>query len=151
MTFIFPDYNLFYIWLLLIIVFIVVEVITFNLTTIWFAFGSIISMICAYARFSLTVQIVAFLSVSILLAVFARPIAVKRLRVGKNKTNLDSLIGETGVVTKTIQDVSTGLVKVRGQVWSAESVSTEAIEEGKRVEIVEIRGVKLLVTKKEKI
>ena len=149
MNFIFPDYNLTYFWLFFVILFIVIEVVTFNLTTIWFAFGSLVSMICAYAKIPLTPQIIIFLSVSIILAVFARPIAVKRLKVGKNKTNLDSLIGETGVVTKKITDVSYGLVKVHGQIWSAETASGETIEEGEKIEIMEIRGVKLIVNKKE--
>ncbi len=149
MNFILPDYNFLYIWLFLVVFFIVIEVITFNLTTIWFAFGSLISMICAYIKISPTIQIIVFLSVSILLALFARPIAVKYLKVGKNKTNLDSLIGETAVVTKTISDVSSGLVKVKGQEWSADSALGDTIEAGIKVVIVEIRGVKLLVNKKE--
>ena len=147
MSFIFPDYNFTYVWLFFVIIFIVIEVITFNLTTLWFAFGALISMICAYAKFPVIAQIVIFLSVSILLAVFAKPIAVKYLRVGKNKTNIDSLIGETGIVLKTIEDVSSGVVKVKGQEWSADSASGEAIEVGEKVTIMEIRGVKLLVNR----
>jgi len=142
-----PDYNLFYLWLSLIAIFIVIEVVSFSLTTLWFAFGSFISMICAYANSSIIVQIVVFLSVSILSAAFARPIAIKYLRVGKYKTNTDSLIGEVGVVIKTIQDVSPGHVKVRGQEWSADSVAGEIIEVGEKVEIVAIKGVKLIVNR----
>jgi membrane protein implicated in regulation of membrane protease activity len=151
MTLIFPEYNLFYVWLILIVAFIVIELLTFNLTTIWFAFGSLFSMILAYTKFSIITQIIVFLSVSILLAVFARPIAVKYLKVGKNKTNIDSLIGETGIVITAINDISPGIVKVRGQDWSANSVSGETIEAGEKVEIMEIKGVKLFVNKKEKI
>lgn len=149
MNFILPDYNLTYIWFFLVVIFIVIEITTFNLTTIWFAFGSLISMICAYVKFPLTAQIILFLSVSILFAIFARPIAVKYLKVGKNKTNVEGLIGETGIVIKRIQDISSGLVKVNGQEWSADSASGDVIESGERVTIVNIRGVKLLVNKKE--
>ncbi|MCL2481200.1 MAG: NfeD family protein [Spirochaetaceae bacterium] len=145
MSFIFPDYNLFYVWLFFIIIFIVIELVTFNLTTLWFAFGSFISMICAYLKFSIIVQIIVFLSVSIVLAILAKPIAVKYLKVGKHKTNIDSLIGETGVVIKTIKDISPGHVKVKGQDWSADSASGETIEVGEKVEIMEIKGVKLIV------
>ena len=149
MNFIFPDFNYMYIWLALLIVFIIVELLTFNLTTIWFAFGSLVSMLFAYAKFSPVAQIVIFLSVSILSVILAKPVAKKHLKVGKNKTNTDSLIGETGIVTKTIPALSTGHVKVKGQIWSADSVSGETITEGEKVEIVDIKGVKLLVTKKE--
>ncbi|MCL2294723.1 MAG: NfeD family protein [Spirochaetes bacterium] len=148
MNFIIPDYNLTYIWLAFVIIFIIIEVTTFNLTTIWFAFGSLISMIFAYARASLTVQVLAFLFVSILLVVFARPLAVK-YKVGINKTNTDSLLGEIGVVTKTIKDMSTGHVKVKGQEWSADLASGETIEVGEKVEIVDIKGVKLICRRSE--
>ena len=149
MNFIFPEYYLPYVWLAFVVIFILVEVFTFNLTTIWFAFGSLVSMLCAYAKFSMTAQIIIFLSVSIVLAFFARPIAVKYLKVGKSKTNADRLIGETGVVTKVITDLASGLVKVKEQEWTAELISGESIEVGERVEIINIKGVKLLVKKKE--
>jgi len=147
MSFILPDYNFLYIWLFLVVIFIVVEVVTFNLTTLWFALGALVAMICAYAKCSLIMQIVLFLSVSILSAAFARPVAVKYLKVGKYKTNIDSLIGETGVVIKTIQDISSGHVKVKGQEWSADSASGETIEVGEKVEIISIKGVKLIVNR----
>jgi membrane protein implicated in regulation of membrane protease activity len=149
MIFIFSLGNMVYIWLALIVVFIIIEVLTFNLTTVWFAFGSLVGMICAYITLSLTVQIFLFLLSSIILAVFARPFTVKKLKLGKIKTNIDSIIGGTGVVLKTISEFSVGIVKVDGKEWSAKSVSEETIEEGKIIKVIEIRGVTLIVEKYE--
>ena len=66
-----------FVWLLLLIAMIVVELITMGLTTIWFAGGTIIAIILAIFHVPLAIQIVAFLIVSIVLLIFTRPVAVK--------------------------------------------------------------------------
>jgi len=140
-----------YIWLFAATVFIVIEALTFNLTTMWFAFGSLIGMLCSIAGFPVLTQLLISLFSSIALILFARPIAVKYLKVGRTKTNSESLIGETGTVIKKIGGLEPGIVKVKGQEWSAEAASGGEIKTGEKVEIVEIRGVKLLVNKKGEI
>jgi len=98
---------------------------------------------------SLQIQIVVFLLVSIACLILTRPIAVEKLKIGKVKTNLDSLIGETGVVETTINNVnSEGYVKLKGQIWSARSTDDEVIEKDELVVVEEIKGVKLIVKKK---
>ncbi len=144
----FLSLNPVYIWFAAAVVFIAIEAFTFNLTTIWFAFGSVAGMFFAMAGLPALAQILLSLVFSILLLLFARPIAVKYLKVGKTKTNSESLIGETGIVTKAIEEYKTGIVKVKGQEWTAMSVSGTAIDENEKVVIKEIRGVKLLVNKK---
>ena len=63
------------------------------------------------------------------------------------KTNVDSLIGQTGLVTQDIDNLNAkGQVKVRGQIWTARSISDEVkLHEGQKVSIESISGVKVIV------
>lgn len=133
------------IWTVLIVGFTLVEAGTMGLTSIWFAVGSLASLITALMGFGLAVQIVVFLIVAVILLVYTRPIAKKVLKVGSHKTNIDALIGEVGYVTKAISSHENGLVKIKGQIWTARSIDDESIEIDRNVEIIAIEGVKLIV------
>jgi membrane protein implicated in regulation of membrane protease activity len=61
------------------------------------------------------------------------------------KTNLDAVIGSIGVVTSDINH-DIGRVTVLGKDWAA--VSDEVINAGEKVDILDIKGVKLVVKKK---
>lgn len=136
-------------WLIIIAACVIIEASTMGLTTIWFAIGALIAWFVYLTGASLQVQIVVFLLVSILCLVLTRPIAVKKLKVGRAKTNLDSLIGEIAKVENTIDNFNNeGYVKTRGQVWTARSEDDEVIEKDELVVIKEIKGVKLIVKRK---
>jgi len=134
-----------YVWLGIIIVLIIIEAATVNLTTIWLAGGAFLAFIFALFKLPLYAQLAAFLVVSIVLLIFTRPIVVKYFKVGIQKTNTDSLIGKTGLVVMDILEHKPGQVKVKGQVWTAVSESGEAIKENTEVAVVAIEGVKLVV------
>lgn len=136
-------------WLIIIAACVIIEASTVSLTTIWFAIGALVAWLVYLMGLNLYVQIVVFFIVSITCLILTRPIAVEKLKVGKNKTNLDSLIGETAKVETTINNFNNvGYVKLKGQVWSARSTNDEIIEKGELVNVEEIKGVKLIVSKK---
>ncbi len=136
-------------WLIIIAACVIIEASTMGLTTIWFAIGALVAWFIHLTGLGLHVQIVVFLIVSIACLVLTRPIAVKKLKVGKNKTNLDSLIGETAKVETTINNFNNvGYVNLRGQIWSARSIDDEVIEKDEPVVVKEIKGVKLIVKRK---
>ena len=121
-------------WLIVFVVLLIVEIATMGLTTIWFAGGALVS----------------FLAVSILLLVLTRPIAVKYFNQEREKTNVDSLIGQNAVVLEEINTIkATGRVEVNGMEWSAKTEHTEIIEVNTVVSIKGIQGVKLIVEKAE--
>jgi len=132
-------------WLGIIIILVIIEAATVNLTTIWLAGGALIAFIFALLKLPLFAQLIAFLAVSVILLIFTRPIAVKYLKVGTQKTNADALIGKTGLVVMDISEHKSGQVKVKGQIWTAVSESGEYIKENTEVVIVAIEGVKLVV------
>lgn len=143
-------------WLILVVVFSLIELAcSFNLITVWFAISALImvfvsgltEMLDASVRFSLHLGL--FLLISLVLLIFTRPIAIKKLKVGRAKTNVNDLIGRDALVIKEIAKFSKGEVKIRGQVWTAISENDETIEENSECEVVNVEGVKLIVKKKQ--
>ncbi|WP_313339402.1 NfeD family protein [Sedimentibacter sp.] len=136
-------------WLIIIAACVIIEAATMGLTTIWFAIGALVAWLVYLIGLDLYVQIMVFLFVSIICLVLTRPIAVEKLKIGKSRTNADSLIGEQIKVIETINNINNeGTVNARGQIWSAKSANDEIIEKDELVVVVEIKGVKLIVKRK---
>jgi membrane protein implicated in regulation of membrane protease activity len=134
------------IWIILAVVFAVIEGFTFGMVTIWFTIGAVVSAIIAMAGGGTGLQVIVFFAVSIILLIFTRPILVKHLKVGREKNNIEIIEGKIGLVTETIEPFKSGLVKVNGVVWTA--VGEEpvfAAEAGTEVKIKRVEGVKLIV------
>ena len=137
-------------WLIAIALLLLVEFATAALTTIWFAGGSLLALLCAVAGGPVWMQVVLFLAGSVVLLLLTRPMAVRMLHKGTVATNADSLIGQEAVVTEKIDNLqSTGTVQINGQEWTARSVNPEhVIEKGEVVMVRAIEGVKLIVGKR---
>lgn len=129
------------------VILIIIEGVTLGLTTIWFAIGALIAMISAMLHLPFIGQIFVFLISSLVLLYFTRSVAKEYLKIGKTKTNVDSLIGELGIVIKDILPFNTGQVKVKGQIWTAKALGDDEIMENERIEVVDVEGVKLIVRK----
>jgi membrane protein implicated in regulation of membrane protease activity len=137
------------IWLVVMIGFLIAEALTVGLVGIWFAGGALVAVILSLLEVSPLIQIIVFFAVSICLLVFTRKIFVEKLNTGKENTNVDALIGETGQVISTIYPMEIGQVKLKGQVWSAlADDSLLTIEEGTHVTIKASEGIKLIVVPK---
>ena len=136
-------------WLLLAAIFIVIEIITLGLTTIWFAGGAFVAAIAAACGANLVIQIILFVVVSVVLLFLTRPIAVKHLNANTEKTNAEALVGAKAVVLEEINNLKeTGKAKVNGMEWTARAKSDdEIIPVDSMVTITEISGVKLIVEK----
>ncbi|MCD8398580.1 MAG: NfeD family protein [Lachnospiraceae bacterium] len=134
-------------WLAALVLFLAIEAITLGLTTIWFAGGALVAFVLAILQMSLGVQVAAFCAVSVLLLIFTRPAAARWLNRDRVRTNAQSLVGETAVVTERIDNLAgSGQVQVHGQYWTARSADQSlVIEKEKNVKIEEISGVKLIV------
>ena len=134
-------------WLVAAAVFVVIEIMTMGLTTIWFAGGALVGAVMAAVSLPLWSQIIAFAVISVILLILTRPWALKYVNSRTIKTNVDILIGQTGLVTQDIDNLNAkGQVKVRGQIWTARSISDEVkLHEGQKVSIESISGVKVIV------
>lgn len=141
--------NGIYSWLILLIAFLVIELMTLGLTTIWFAGGSLIAFLAGLLGAPLYLQIVIFFVTSLLLLGLTRPIVKNYFNKNRVKTNAAALIGKHAVVLEEINNLKcSGQVSVDGQQWSARTKNEEEIiEAGDKVQILEINGVKLIVQK----
>lgn len=141
-----------YVWLTALVAFVVIEIATMGLTTIWFAGGALIALTLAMLNTSFYVQLGAFLVVSIVLLVCTRPLAVKYFNGKREKTNIDSMIGKQAIVVAEIDNLrEEGQVILNGMEWSARAYEEgTVIPAGAVVEVKEVRGVKLMVMEKGK-
>lgn len=134
-----------WIWAVALAVLVIIELLTVGLTTIWFAAGALAALISACFDVSVTLQIVLFIIISVTLLVFTRPLLIRKMHLGREKTNIDSILGQTGIVTEHIGEFDSGLVKVGGQIWTALSTDQTAIDPGQKITVDRVEGVKLIV------
>ncbi len=138
--------NMSIVWVVLMVVFLVVEAATAGLTCIWFAIGSLAALIAALFDAQLWLQIVWFLVISFVTLYFTRPLVKKYVNSRSQPTNADMVIGKEALVTEDIDNVeATGAVSVGGKVWTARSADGGRIKTGAVVSVLRIEGVKLIV------
>jgi membrane protein implicated in regulation of membrane protease activity len=145
MLFDFGYVSIRWIWVALTIIFSLIEAFTFGLTTIWFALAAFVMVFLSFLPIPLVFQIIIFLAISATLLIFTRPVAIKKLKIGREKTNVDSLVGKHALVTKQIGEFERGEVKLNGQIWTARSENDAKINEGTKCEVVRIEGVQAIV------
>ncbi len=145
------DYTIF--WLVALVLFIVIEIATMGLTTIWFAGGALLAVVASALGLPLAAQIVLFFAVSFILLYFTRPIAVKYFNKDRVKTNAESLVGRQAIVISEIDNLQgIGQVTVGGMEWSARTAEAGIrLDVGSVVNIIAINGVKLIVEEKKEI
>ena len=135
-------------WLILFIVLLVIEIITLGLTTIWFAGGALTAFVLSMLEVSPVLQWAVFCAASLILLFATRPWAVRYFNnQKKEKTNVDSLIGKTAVVTSEIRNLEgKGEVFVNGLTWTARTEEDSlVIKENTHVTVTAVQGVKLIV------
>lgn len=134
------------IWLIVAVAAAIIEGVTMGLTSIWFVPPALVVLLLSLTGIPLWSQVVIFVVLSVLAFVFLYPWAKKNLKLGKTKTNYEAVIGRTGVVLLTIDNMkAVGQVKVDGQIWSAKSSDEDVlIEEGKEVKVLDVKGVKII-------
>ena len=141
------------IWLILFIIFLVVELATVGLTSVYFSAGSLIALIMSFLGVPLLGQIIAFIIVSGVLLYFTRPFAVRVINSRHTKTNVEDLVDKVVKITERVNNLEqTGRGVLNGIDWTVRSVKEEEVlEVGSLAKVVEIQGVKLIVTPYEEV
>ena len=138
------SYGMF--WLIVAAAALVIEIISLGLSSIWFTGGGIVAALIAYADGPLWLQVIAFVGVSTILLLLMRPLAKKRLKIGEEKTNIDSMIGRIEKVLVTVDNnAGTGMIKIGDIDWRSVSDDGSVIPDGTLVKISRIEGTKLYV------
>lgn len=139
------------IWLALLVVFLIVEAACpIHLVSIWFAAGATVALVVSLLGGPVWLQVVLFVLVSGVLLGLLWPLVRKYMNPKLTATNVDSVIGSTGLVTAAIDNLAAaGQVKLGGMVWTARSTSGASIPEGTCIRVDRIEGVKVFVSPAE--
>lgn len=137
------------IWLIVAIVFVILEIFTSGFAVLCFGIGAAVAAIVScYAGFN--AQLIAMVVGTALSFVSVRPFVLKIISRKKQevKTNADALVGRRGIVSETV-DASqhTGRVAIDGDDWKAVSVDGSRIEVGQSVVIVNRESLIITVKK----
>lgn len=137
---------MFYSWLAIVIGLAILEMATTSLVSIWFVLSGLLAMVASLFIKSILIQVAIFVIFGSLFMILTKKIT-KKIVPEKQKTNLDRIVGMTGIVTEKITKNHPGEVKVDGKRWTA--VSNKTIEIGSSVKILEINSTKLTVERME--
>ena len=140
--------EMIWVWLAVVAVSLIVEFLSWDLTSIWFAIAGLVSLILsAIDGIAWEVQLAVFIVISALLLIFVRKICRRVLLKNANtKTNVDAYIGKRSKLLKAIgADENFGEVKFNGVIWQATSEAHDEIEAGAEVEVVRVEGNKMIV------
>ncbi len=134
-------------WVLLALVCGMIELATVGLWFLWLALAALLTALGVQIGWltSIGSQLLVFAIFTLAFIVFTRPIALRFLETKDTPSNVNALIGQHGVVTKSINPYHVGQAKVNGEIWTA--TAEEDIEVDVRIRVVGIQGVKLMVEK----
>lgn len=140
------EYAMMIFWIVLLVVLIIVEAVTAQLVTIWFAAGAAAALIAELCGLEQWLQWVIFIAVSAIALIATRPLVRKVTKKAVQPTNADRCIGQTAVVTEDIDNIEgRGQVHVNGITWTARSSDGTVFKKDERVTVEKIEGVKLIV------
>lgn len=135
------------VWLLLLVVFLAAEAATVSMVSLWFAVSALVALLVALLGGPGWLQGTLFLVISAVLLALLRPLVKRYVSPRITATNVDSVIGSTGLVTTAIDNVSAvGQVKLGAMEWTARSTSGEVIPAGAKIRVDRIEGVKVFVS-----
>lgn len=135
------------IWIVLLVLFLVLEAATVQLVSAWFALGALCALLANLCGVGVVWQVVLFLVVSAICLIATRPLVKKMTATKIQKTNADRCIGAEAVVLEEINNLkSTGLVKAMGNTWTARSEDGSVIQKDAVVIVRKMEGVKLIVS-----
>ena len=138
-----------YLWLIIAGLFFVGEIFTNGFLIFWFGIASIVAMLSSFITDNIYIQTVIFLISSCILLLASKPL-FKRIMKSNTpiNTNAFSIVDKKGVVLLDIDNnKGVGQIKVNGEVWSAKSETDELISKDSEVVVLNIEGVKAVVSK----
>lgn len=138
------------IWLIAAIIFLVIELVTPTLVSIWFSLAAFIMSPISLIGLPIYVEIIIFLAISIVALILLRRLYIDKIRPKNDlKDNLsDKILLSTGIVTKTIDNSKNeGQIIVGDIYWKAISDDDSIIEKDEKVSITKVLDTKVFVKK----
>ena len=137
-----------WVWLAVFVLAIIIEACTQDFVSIWFAVGSLVSLIIN-TLVPIWAEVITFAIVSFMALVLTRPLVKKMTERSARYTNVDDFVGKRVKVNKGISKFVAGEIKINGIEYTAILMenSDEEILEDSIVEIVALKGNKVIVKK----
>ena len=140
------EFTMLIFWVVMLVVLLIVEAVTAQMVTIWFAAGAAAAIAAEILGAQVWLQWIVFVAVSAVALVVTRPLVRKLTKTRVQPTNADRCIGQTAIVVEDIDNIeSKGQVNVNGIVWTARSSDGTPFKKDERVIVEKIDGVKLIV------
>lgn len=134
-------------WLVLILVFLVIEMLSLDFTFVMLAIGSLAGLGTHFLGAPVWVQVIVAAAVALLLIFLLRPPLLRHLRHGGDPTptNIEAVLGLSGRVLTTVT-MHEGQVKLaNGEIWSARSDIPAHFEPGTSIRVSRIDGATAFV------
>ncbi len=138
-------------WLVLILIFVIVEMLSLEFTFLMLAIGSLGGLISGLFGLPWWWQLAVAAVLSILLLFTIRPPLLRLLKRGGDpaKSNVDRLLGSSGVVVLTVSTTG-GQVKLsNGETWTsrlASGIANSELQPGEHVFVTAIEGATAVVS-----
>lgn len=145
-----PQIQPWHVWIILGIVFTIIEILDPAFFFIALGIGAIITGLLSLIPFiegSIPLQIILFAVFSFVAFLFTRRLGKRVLRNTGGETNVFALKGKMGFITKAIPAEGKGYVKIGGEEWVAVAQDASVIEANAKVTVLDIDGNKLVVAK----
>jgi membrane protein implicated in regulation of membrane protease activity len=143
-------------WLVLILIFITVEMLTLEFTFLMIAVGSVAGLVSGLIGVPWWGQLIVAAVASVLLLLLIRPPLLRVLKRGADpaKSNVAALLGIEGTVIQTLSTPAGGQVKLsNGETWTARIDATapsDDLQPGERVLVAGIEGSTAVVIPTER-
>jgi membrane protein implicated in regulation of membrane protease activity len=138
-----------WIWGIIIIATIIIELFTTDIDAIWFSAGATAALVLSFFDIHIAIQLTVFVAVTATL-LFTVGKWTKKLVMTKNiPTNSDSLIGKEILILEAADEFNKGSGVINDVVWTVICRAGISIEKGKHAIIIAIDGNKLVVKNKE--
>lgn len=133
-------------WLVLILVFLVIEMLTLDFTFLMLSIGGLAGLLTDLLGAPVWLQVIIAAAVAAVLVLVLRPPLLRRLHRGQDPTpsNVEALLGIGGIVVSSVGPHGGQVKLANGDVWTARTDSEE-LEPGTRVRVRRIDGATAVV------
>jgi membrane protein implicated in regulation of membrane protease activity len=137
------------IWLAVILIFVIIEVVTVDFTSLMLAVGSLGGLIASLFHAPFWLEVVVAAVIALLLLLTVRPPLKRALGRGGDRTrsNVDALMGQAGVIAIDFNGRPTTVKLANGETWTvARAQPTDPeLKEGDHVVVTAIDGSTAIV------
>ena len=139
--------NLWIVWIAIGIVFLIIELLTTALVSIWFVPSAIITCLVSLFIDNLPLQITIFVVLSAIFMAICRKIYNKHIKKAVDDVDQnENLIGKSVKVIEDTNGIS-GRILVGDVYWKAVSETGETIQKGETATVKSVNGTKLTINK----